>query len=116
MAPKRRSNLEGLTDEIRSFFRDGSTPWGLIGQVQAGPQRDAELLDLWTRHGAAVTAEWIREHPDTRPRGWWWYGRNLWPFVGLYSTPTPRQVRYARKWETEPSPEVQRRYLRRFHP
>jgi hypothetical protein len=30
-----------------------------------------DLRDVWRREGAALTDEWVREHPGSRPYAWW---------------------------------------------
>jgi hypothetical protein len=41
---------------------DGPPPWG----QKTGRQ-------LWVEHGKAIVAEWIADHPGTRPSCWWKY-------------------------------------------
>lgn len=42
---------------------------------------ERELEALWREHGPEIVADWIREHPGTRPWSWWQYG-----------APEPRRV------------------------
>lgn len=34
---------------------------------------DAELAEMWGKHGAEVQAEHVRQYPGTRPKRWWNY-------------------------------------------
>jgi hypothetical protein len=40
---------------------DDAAPWG----------QKPTARQLWTEHGAVVLAEWVVEHPGTRPSTWW---------------------------------------------
>jgi len=39
--------------------------------IGGGPRRDRELIKLWRCYGPALVSQWVREHPGTRPAGWW---------------------------------------------
>ncbi|MDP2958097.1 MAG: hypothetical protein Q8N53_16845 [Longimicrobiales bacterium] len=45
---------------------EGSNPFKCFG-----PATEDKLRLLWEAGGAEVLAEWIREHPGTRPSTWW---------------------------------------------
>ncbi len=50
-------DAEGYEDFVTTmYFNLGQTP---------------TFADLWKRHRAGLLAEWIREHPGSRPFAWW---------------------------------------------
>lgn len=48
------------------------------------------LESLWRQHGEAVLADWIEQHPGTRPAAWWaWSGPDAQPGEPMKLLPTP---------------------------
>jgi len=72
--PKER--IEGVSEIQLYFLSDG-----LLGTEDQSNDFDLFLLrgddkaiqKLWSEHREAIMAEWIHEHPGTRPSLWWKY-------------------------------------------
>lgn len=79
-----------LTPALESFLKtgdyggDGPVPgwfevFELAGGVMHGNYNEARAR--WAEHGAQILADWIRDHPGTRPFAWW-----------IVEAPEPRRV------------------------
>ena len=68
MPVKRRvsKRRQELSDEAVLWLEgsDAASRW-LYAQSQA------DLAQIWSKHGSEVLAEWIERHPGTRPARWW---------------------------------------------
>lgn len=83
MPTKRRRRAQvvraQLTDQLRRFLETGDYArsaggewldiFTLAGAVIHGLYD--RLRAAWAEHGAAILADWIEQHPGTRPFAWW---------------------------------------------
>jgi len=65
-----------LPEWVRSWFLEGREP--APGSAEHDEYRRARFLsggkgeaELWTRHRDVLLAEWVADHPGTRPAPWW---------------------------------------------
>lgn len=53
--------------------------WAVLNDQEPGNKfvrlikREKQWLDLWNKHREAILANWVAQHPGTRPSFWWKY-------------------------------------------
>lgn len=65
---KTRIALPPLCRMVRLWLEEGHHFLFGAGDLPDTPENYAAL---WQAHGDEVLADWIAEHPGTRPHGWW---------------------------------------------
>lgn len=63
--PGRRADVAELSIDQRYHLETGMWFFGGFGTDLA------TFTEAWELHGETITADWIRDHPGTRPFAWW---------------------------------------------
>jgi hypothetical protein len=71
-----RTVRQALTPATRHYLETGEVP------PKGHPERaqltffrhELDLEEVWRIHGAEITADWVRAHPDRKPWAWSEYG------------------------------------------
>ena len=97
----RQTQDSDLTQNEWAFLTDQDWPepqkkwevWALRADAMSFRAGRQSVAELWTAYGDEVLAEWIEEHPGTRPSLWWRFdapraSREQWPHV-CYDAASP---------------------------
>ena len=75
-----RGRLEEIEDSPVEFLVTGSWRGEEDHWLDQFTVTEAEIAAAWRELGADLTAAWVRDHPGSRPAGWW-----------MFNAPEPRR-------------------------